>query len=330
MRPLTPTPAMLVMALLLPCVGRGRTPTPPAGEHRVAHVVVAPGVDLEVLDWGGTGEPLIFLAGIGDTGHSFDEFAPAFTDRWHVYAITRRGYGASTHTAAGYDVPTFAADIEAVIDTLGLSTVSLVGHSFAGDEITRIAAEWPGRVSHLVYLDAAYDRVGQLDVLQRAQFPDDPPMRTADSASPQAVGSYLAALNGFRLNDEELHQWFAFDDEGKLIGKQTSDTIWSRTILRTVDHPPFDRVTTPALLVYAVPESAADLLPWYPHADTTWQRQARHAFDIWGAYRRADREHIPDLFAAAQVIDLPGANHYVFISNRDQVLDAMRRFLIAG
>src|SRR6185295_13368450 len=61
--------------------------------HRVRMITVAPKVTLEVLDWGGTGEPVVFLAGLGNTAHVFDEFAPQFTKHFHDLAITRRGDG---------------------------------------------------------------------------------------------------------------------------------------------------------------------------------------------------------------------------------------------
>src|ERR1700744_179026 len=47
--------------------------------HKVQFVTVEEGVQLEVLDWGGSGTPLIFLAGSGDTAHRFDSFSPQFT-----------------------------------------------------------------------------------------------------------------------------------------------------------------------------------------------------------------------------------------------------------
>ena len=43
--------------------------------HKVSFVTVEPGVQLEVLDWGGTGQTLVLLTGMGDTAHVFDEFA---------------------------------------------------------------------------------------------------------------------------------------------------------------------------------------------------------------------------------------------------------------
>ncbi len=37
--------------------------------HTVQFVTVEPDVKLEVLDWGGAGRPLVFLAGLGNTAH---------------------------------------------------------------------------------------------------------------------------------------------------------------------------------------------------------------------------------------------------------------------
>src|SRR5437667_4257498 len=61
--------------------------------HKVSFVTVEPGVRLEVLDWGGTGQTLVLLTGMGDNAHVFDEFAYQFNDRFHVIGITRRGCG---------------------------------------------------------------------------------------------------------------------------------------------------------------------------------------------------------------------------------------------
>src|ERR1700728_2250900 len=67
----------------------------------VQFVTVEPGVKLEVLDWGGPQDgakarPLVFLSGLGDTAHVYEQFAPQFTAHHHVYGITRRGFGASS------------------------------------------------------------------------------------------------------------------------------------------------------------------------------------------------------------------------------------------
>jgi hypothetical protein len=53
--------------------------------HSIQFVTVVENVELEVLDWGGSGRALVFLAGLGNTAHVFDEFAPKLTPDYHVY-----------------------------------------------------------------------------------------------------------------------------------------------------------------------------------------------------------------------------------------------------
>src|SRR6478672_9337874 len=84
--------------------------------HEVTFVTVEPGVQLEVLDWGGTGDTLVLLAGLGNTAHVFDDFAYQFIGRFHVIGITRRGFGRSSQPAQGYDVATRARDDIRVLD----------------------------------------------------------------------------------------------------------------------------------------------------------------------------------------------------------------------
>src|SRR5271156_4655198 len=64
--------------------------------HAAQFITVDKDVKLEVLDWGGTGRPVVLLAGLRNTAHVFDEFAPKLTTQYHVYGITRRGFGASS------------------------------------------------------------------------------------------------------------------------------------------------------------------------------------------------------------------------------------------
>src|SRR6478752_7934657 len=73
-------------------------------KHRAGYIAVQRNVRLHYLDFGGTGPAVLLLPGIGNTAHAYDDFAPALTDRFHVYAMTRRGFGESSHPLTGYDM----------------------------------------------------------------------------------------------------------------------------------------------------------------------------------------------------------------------------------
>jgi len=102
---------MLSIALLAPVVAQQpaawRDPSP----HRVRLVAVDNDVQLEVLDWGGAGRPMVLLAGGGNTAHVFDEFAPKLTTYCHVYGITRRGFGASGFSVPAHPVERLRDDV---------------------------------------------------------------------------------------------------------------------------------------------------------------------------------------------------------------------------
>lgn len=142
--------------------------------YRATRFIVANGVKLNYVDWGGKGETLLLLPGFGNDGYVFDPIAHRFTDRFHVLALTRRGFGMSEKPKSGYDTGTRVEDIRAFLDALKVRRVHLAGHSLAGDELTLFATRYPDRTRKLVYLDAAYNRY-QI-VSRELSDPSIPPM----------------------------------------------------------------------------------------------------------------------------------------------------------
>ncbi len=299
-----------------------------ASPHREGFVTVAQGVRLRYLDWGGTGAPLVFLAGLGDTGHEFDDFAPRFTDHHHVYAITRRGFGASSHPAAGYDVGTLAHDILVVLDSLHLPRVTLIGHSFAGDEMSQLAARWPARVAGLIYLDAAQDRTGLAKLWTEMPTPPPPAMTAADSASPEGVRRYEARVYGITLPLGWICTTVRFDSAGRFAGQDTPDSVYPAIVSQTL-RPPYERIHAPILAFDALQRSARDLYPWYDAMTPAARAAADSVFDILHPWELQQIALLRRSIPSARVIVIPGANHYVFISNEAEVERAMRTFLDA-
>jgi pimeloyl-ACP methyl ester carboxylesterase len=97
------------------------------------------------------------LLGCYLTAHVHDEFAPKLTNQFHVYAITRRGIGASDKPTTGYAVQRSANDVLEVLDSLNLQKSLLVGTSCAGQILTLFASQHSDRLSGLVYIDGAGD-----------------------------------------------------------------------------------------------------------------------------------------------------------------------------
>ena len=120
------TVAFLLVSWMLPAFAQKSGSWEDPSNHRVQFVTVEDGVELEVLDWGGTGRPVVLLAGY-NTAHLFDDFAEKLAETSHVYGITRRGCGASSRPDSGYTAQRSADDVLRVLDSLKLTAPVLVG-----------------------------------------------------------------------------------------------------------------------------------------------------------------------------------------------------------
>ena len=118
---------------LVLCMASGLFAQDDRSPHVVKFVVVDKNVKLEVVDWGGSGRPLVLLAGLGSTAHVFDAFALKLTAIGHVYGVTRRGYGQSDVPKSGYSADRLGDDVREVLDDLKLDHPILIGHSIAGE-----------------------------------------------------------------------------------------------------------------------------------------------------------------------------------------------------
>ena len=289
----------------------------------MAHV--APGVRLEVLDWGGRGEPLVFLAGLGNTAHIFDDFAPQFTDRFHVLGITRRGFGASAGSLPPSDLDTLVADITAVLDTLGVQRIVLVGHSIAGEEMTRFAELHASRCAGLVYLDAAYDRSG-IDTLARRQ-PSVPGPRilVKDTNSLAGWRALYRRVMGVDPPESEIRATVRFDSADRYLGQITADSLTAR-VTSGSRVARYDRTHCRALAIYAVPDSVADVVPYSRELDSAGQAQGEALLRFVQGVVADSRGKVARL-PQYSIVDLHDGNHFIFLQRAAAVARAMRAFL---
>jgi len=289
---------------------------------------IAPSVTLEVLDWGGSGQSLVFLAGLGSTAHIFDDFAPQFTDSFHVVGITRRGFGASSGSPPPSDLDTLVADITAVLDTLGLRQVVLVGHSIAGEEMTRFAEIYGSRCAGLVYLDAAYDRSGIDTVSQMQPSAPGPQIRASDTVSLTSIRAVYARVMGIHEPESEIRATARFDATGRYQGRVTADSLKARVVSGS-RVARYDQVHCRALAIYAVPDSVADVIPYYAEFDAAGRARGEAVLRFVQGVVAESRARVAR-FPQNEVVALHGGNHFIFLQRPREVARAMRAFLSAG
>ncbi len=165
--------------LLLSLSVSGQTNKPKETPQYTSGFVTANRIKLHYLDWGGTGETVLFISGVGNGARNFDEIARKLTDKYRVLALTRRGYGQSDKPETGYDVPTLTEDVRKFLDAMKIDKVNLIAHSAGGNELIQFASTYPKRTLKLVFLDAAYDRREIVTLEKSNPLPDlSPPPST--------------------------------------------------------------------------------------------------------------------------------------------------------
>ncbi|HET8698310.1 MAG TPA: alpha/beta hydrolase, partial [Gammaproteobacteria bacterium] len=286
--------------------------------HRSLLVNVDDGVRLEVLDWGGAGQPLVLLAGLGDSAHVYDAFAPKLAQRNRVYGISRRGHGASTVAEAGYDAPRLAEDVVRVLDALDIERPVVIGHSIAGEELNELGARHASRIAGLVYLDAVQDRTVEQDLELRAAarlLPKTPAPAKRDLASYDALTAYLERVDSPPPPEGEVLASFALGPDGGIAGRRIDPRV-PAAIIAGVARPDYAAIGVPALAIMALPSGVGDLLhDWYDAGDPELERAVTRYYELTVRLRRAQHRAFEQQVPDARVIELPGAKHHVFISN---------------
>jgi pimeloyl-ACP methyl ester carboxylesterase len=298
--------------------------------HEATSITVDQGVQLEVLDFGGQGSPILLLAGLGATAHSFDELAPKLAQKHRVVAITRRGTGYSSRPDHGFDTARLARDVLQVMDALKLEKALLVGHSIAGDELTWLGGHHPERFDGLIYLDAAYDRSGNAvmksrqSVLSRS-LPPEPPIPPDATRDYEAMSALLAERGQVRLTEGELIAMWNVN-KPFLAGTPAMDARAGQAIIAAIEAPDYAAIEVPALAIYAIPDPRKPLPPWYDANDPALIATLEELGRLIEAGRRENIELFRRGVRQGAVLELPNATHYLIQSNQPEVLDAIETF----
>ncbi|WP_164273172.1 alpha/beta hydrolase [Stenotrophomonas sp. B1-1] len=124
----------------------------------VSHTVRANGIRQNFID-AGNGAPVVLLHGFPETNYAWRHQIPVLAANHRVIAPDLRGYGETEKPATGYDKRSMAQDIVALLDTLGIDKVALVGHDRGARVATRLAKDHPQRVDRLVVMDNVPTRI---------------------------------------------------------------------------------------------------------------------------------------------------------------------------
>ena len=298
-----------------------------SSSHSIRQVAVDTSVSLEVLDWGGTGRTVVLLAGAGNTAHVFDQFATKLVGRYHVYGITRRGFGRSSAPMSGYSADRLADDVLAVLDSLRLAKPVLIGHSIAGEELSSIGSRHPERVAGLVYLDAGYSYAyydsAQENTLLNMYDVQRKLARLSPALSPRALDSILNELltTSLPLMERDMRAW-----SQRLAARPDRDVTpppFARDFVADslfAGEQKFTTIRGPVLAIFAAPrEPSAALLK---DSVALAKSDSTYLADVMPRITAFERGT-----PGARVIRIPHSNHYVFRSNEAEVLREVFAFI---
>ncbi|MEW6425599.1 MAG: alpha/beta hydrolase [Bacillota bacterium] len=183
------------------------------------------GKELHLIDWEGSGTPIICVHGLTANGRCWDALAEKLSPEYRVIAYDLPGRGDSAKPASGYGIPAHAEDILVIMGRLGLDRVTLVGHSLGASIGCYFAAWYPDRLQKLVLVDGgmdpdprlievikpSVDRIGQL------------------FATFQAYLDYNRSIPFFAEWSPYLEQYFYYDvvhhPDGSVSSKVSKDAV---------------------------------------------------------------------------------------------------------
>ena len=140
-------------------------------------ITTSDGTRIYYKDWG-TGQPVVFSHGWPLNADAWDDqMFHVASSGYRAIAHDRRGHGRSDQPWTGNDMDTYADDLAALIETLGLHDAVLVGHSTGGAEVARyIGRHGSSRVAKAVLLGATVPLI-----IKTGANPDGAPAEAFDA-----------------------------------------------------------------------------------------------------------------------------------------------------
>jgi non-heme chloroperoxidase len=170
----------------------------------------------------GSGSPVVLIHGWPLNGDAWEKQTAALLAAGHrVITYDRRGFGRSSKPGIGYNYDTFAADLEALLNALNLTDVSLVGHSMGTGEITRYIGKYGTKRLRKAVL------IGTLGpyLVKTADNPDGVDRKVFDEIKAALKADRPAALREFLKNFYNVG-----GEDGKRVSEQVMDANWAVAI----------------------------------------------------------------------------------------------------
>jgi non-heme chloroperoxidase len=254
----------------------------------------------------GAGQPVVLIHGYPLSGRGWDKQVSALLEAgYRVITYDRRGFGASSQPATGYDYDTFAADLATLLDHLDLREAVLVGHSMGTGEVTRYLASYgSARVAKGVLVAPIPPFL-----LQAPDNPDGVPQALFDGFAQAARADTPAWMKGF------LDTFYNIDTlRGTLVSDQAYQASWNLAV-----------TTSATAAVACIGTWATDFRADLPKIDVPMlvlQGDADQVLPIDKTGRR-----LPGLINDVRLVVIEGGPHAIPWTHSDQINTVLLDFL---
>jgi non-heme chloroperoxidase len=261
-------------------------------------------IDLYYEDHG-SGTPVVLIHGYPLDGRSWEKQEAALLEAgYRVIAYDRRGFGQSSRPSFGYDYDTFAADLDAVLTTLDLRNITLVGFSMGTGEVTRYLGTYGSeRVAKAALLAPIPPFLLQADDNEGIE------QEVFDGLVEAAKGDRPAFMTGFLTN------FYNYDVyAGSLVSEERFRASWNTS------------TSASAIAVVAcIPAWLTDFRPDLPKIDVPVLVMQGDQDRILPPAQTGNR--LPGLIDDLQHIVVEGGPHAIIWTHSDQVNAALIDFL---
>jgi non-heme chloroperoxidase len=254
----------------------------------------------------GSGAPVVMIHGYPLSSRAWDkQLRVLLDDGRRVITYDRRGFGKSSQPATGYDYDTFAADLNALLETLDLRDVTLVGHSMGTGEVTRYLGRYgSARVARGVLVSPIPPFL-----LQAPDNPEGLPASTFDGFVHAAQEDTPAWMKGFLDN---------FYNVDKFLGSRVSDQAYQASW----------NIASAASAIAAV----ACIPTWETDFRADLSKIDVPILVIQGNDDRIlpypkTGERLPGMIKDLQLIVIDGGPHAIAWTHADQVNSALLKFM---
>ena len=259
----------------------------------------------------GTGQPVVLIHGYPLDGTSWElQSRELVSAGYRVITYDRRGFGASSKVGTGYDYDTFAADLNALLETLDLRDVILVGFSMGTGELARYTRTYgTERIAKLAFLASL-----EPFLVQRDDNPEGVPQDVFDGIVEAARSDRYAWFTQFYKDFYNLDETL-----GSRISEEVVRANWSTAV-----------GSAPVAAYAVVPAWIEDFRPDVEAVrDAALPTLIRHgtADNILPVDATGRRFHA--LVPHAEYVEVDGAPHGLLWTHADEVNEALLRFVRA-